>query len=100
MPLWSRSSLLSIHIRTRSLHSRDLKGRIMRPLCRAIPTVICLAASLIPAAAQDGQGQNGPSAEVHPGTPPSNPYKPQAPDSQLQQLLSQIDQNNLQATVQ
>lgn len=72
----------------------------MRASFRAIPTVICLAASLIPAAAQDGQGQNGPSAEVHPGTPPSNPYKSQAPDSQLQELLGQIDQNNLQATVQ
>jgi len=77
----------------------------MRLSFRAIPTVICLAASLIPAAAQDGQGQNGqgqngPSAEVHPGTPPSNPYTPQAPDSQLQQLLSQIDQDNLQTTVQ
>jgi hypothetical protein len=34
------------------------------------------------------------------GTPPSNPYKPQAPDNQLQQLLNQIDQNQLQATVQ
>jgi hypothetical protein len=72
----------------------------MRLSFRAIPTVICLAASLIPAAAQDGQGQNGQSAEVQPGTPPSNPYKRQAPDRQLQQLLSQINQNNLQATVE
>jgi hypothetical protein len=34
------------------------------------------------------------------GTPPSKPYQPQAPDNQLKQLLPQIDQNQLQATVQ
>lgn len=34
------------------------------------------------------------------GTPKSKPYRPQAPDSQLKQLLRQIDQNQLQATVQ
>src|SRR5262249_28908424 len=59
--------------------------------------VICLAVSLTPADAQNGQGQN---SQVHPGTPPSMPYLPQPPDSVLQQLLSQINQNNLQATVQ
>jgi hypothetical protein len=73
----------------------------MRPSFLRI-VVIGLAASLTPVVAlngQDGQGQNQ-SAEVHPGTPPSKPYLPQSPDSQLQQLLSQINQNNLQTTVQ
>ena len=37
----------------------------MRLSFRAIPTVICLAASLIPAAAQDGQGQNGQGQRAH-----------------------------------
>jgi len=66
-----------------------------------ISVFICLAASLIPAVAQDqdGQGQNGPTVEVHPGTPPSKRYLPQPPDNQLAQLLSQINQSNLQATV-
>lgn len=54
--------------------------------------VICLAASLIPAAAQIGP--------FHAGTPPSRLYLPQLPDNQLRQLLNQIDQNQLQATVQ
>ena len=39
-------------------------------------------------------------APVDVGTPPSEPYKPQQPDNELKQLLNQIDQNQLQATVQ
>ena len=75
----------------------------MKSLFLKIPAVVCLAASLIPATAQmgpgqDGQGQDGP--DKHPGTPASKPYMPQPPDHQLEQLLTQIDQNNLQATVQ
>ena len=70
----------------------------MRPSFLPIPVVICLAASLIPAAAQNGQGQNGGPVLV--GTPPSKPYLPQAPSNQLIQLLNRIDQNQLQATVQ
>jgi hypothetical protein len=57
--------------------------------------LICLGASLIPAAAENED--NGP---VLVGTPPSKPYRRQAPDNQLIQLLNQIDQNQLQATVQ
>lgn len=77
----------------------------MKSFFLGIPAVICLAASLIPATAQDGQGQNGqgengPRVEVHPGTPPSKPYQPQAPNNELKGILAQIDQNNLQATVQ
>jgi Peptidase family M28 len=33
------------------------------------------------------------------GTPPSKPYLPQEPDTQLQHLLNQIDRKNLEATV-
>jgi hypothetical protein len=74
----------------------------MKPSVFPIPVVICLAASFIPAAAQDqnGQGQDGQPVEVHVGTPSSKPYLPQPPDNVLQHLLSQINQNNLQATVQ
>jgi hypothetical protein len=64
----------------------------MRPSFLPIPVVICLAASLTPAAAQNEQ--------VHPGPPPSMPYEQQQPDNELQQLLTEIDQNQLQATVQ
>ena len=46
----------------------------MRPSFLPIPVVICLAVSLIPAAAQNGQGQNGGPVLV--GTPPSKPYLP------------------------
>ena len=75
----------------------------MRPYFLSIPVVICLAASFTPAAAQNGQGQNGQGQngqgqQAHAGTPPSKPYQQQAPDNQLKHLLSQIDQNQLQAT--
>ena len=52
---------------------------------------ICLATSLIPAVAQTTQ-------EI--GTPTSSAYVPQPPDNQLRQLLNEIDQTQLQATVQ
>src|SRR5690348_4598073 len=57
-----------------------------------LPVVICLATSLIPAAA----------AKKHDviGTPKSSEYEQQQPDNQLKQLLKEIDQTRLQATVQ
>jgi hypothetical protein len=72
----------------------------MRPFVCALPAVILLSTSLIPAAAQKGEWQNGANAEAQPSPPQSVRYRPQAPDSQLTHLLNQIDQKNLQATVQ
>jgi Peptidase family M28 len=72
----------------------------MRRSFLPIPVVICLAASLTPAAAQNGQNQDEQNQQAHAGTPPSKPYRQQTPDNQLKRLLSQIDHNQLQATVQ
>lgn len=72
----------------------------MRPCFWSTRVVICLAASLIPAAAQNGQDQDKQNGPVHAGTPASEPYRSQAPDNELRQLLNQIDRNQLQATVQ
>ncbi len=57
-----------------------------------LPVVVCLAASLIPAAAQNKHDIIG--------TPKSSEYEQQQPDHELKQLLQEIDQNQLQATVQ
>ena len=57
-----------------------------------LPVVICLAASLIPAAAENKHNIIG--------TPKSSDYEQQPPDNELKQLLQEIDQNQLQATVQ
>jgi hypothetical protein len=57
-----------------------------------LPMVICLATSLIPAAAQNKHDIIG--------TPKSSEYEQQQPDSALKQLLAGIDHNQLQATVQ
>jgi hypothetical protein len=58
-----------------------------------VSLVLCLAASLTPTAAQNKK-------EDHPGTPHSQDYDQQKPDAELRQLLGEIDQNQLQATVQ
>lgn len=57
-----------------------------------LPVVILLATSLIPAAAENKHNIIG--------TPKSSEYEQQQPDNELKQLLEQIDQNQLQATVQ
>jgi hypothetical protein len=68
-----------------------------RPLLRAFYPFLIAAAALL---AMPRNARAQPHRPVDVGTPPSKPYQPQAPDTQLQQLLNQIDQNNLQATVQ
>ncbi len=57
-----------------------------------LPVVICLATSLIPVAAQNKHDIIG--------APKSSEYQQQQPDNELKQLLAEIDQNQLQATVQ
>jgi hypothetical protein len=56
-----------------------------------LPVATCLATSLIPAAAQNNHLI---------GTPKSSKYQQQQPDNDLKQLLKEIDQSRLQATVQ
>ena len=43
---------------------------------------------------------NSPQQPAPIGAPPSKPYEPQAPSNELRQLISQIDQSNLRATVE
>jgi Peptidase family M28 len=43
---------------------------------------------------------NSPQPSTPIGAPPSKPYQPQAPSNELRQLINQIDQKNLRATVE
>src|ERR1700744_2533521 len=43
---------------------------------------------------------NSPQPSTPIGAPQSKPYQPQAPSNELRQLINQIDQKNLRATVE
>jgi len=72
---------------------RALRGTTTRRTLLSASFVTAGVAASTPLAA-------GPAAADPPGSGPGRPVRPQAPDRELRQLLREIDQNRIEATVQ